>query len=294
LHVRRRGSGHLPLIASLAVVAGLSALAVGGQPTAARPASTPAPVPAEAFRTFEPPSQDPTPSESPSETPQPLAVPPSPTVQPTPPAGPTHTVQSGDNLWEIAAWHQVGVSTIVRWNPTANPRRLVAGEQILIPGGAPMPPRLPARPRTQTATVRRTATAPTSPAPIRRTVAPPIRGAHVWPLPVTGLITTPFSAAHPGIDIAAPAGTTVRATAAGTVEWAGWKDNGGGYVVVIRHPGGMISTYNHNERVLVRAGQLVGAGQRISLLGSTGNSTGPHLDFRIQMGSVYVNPLVLF
>ncbi len=286
----RRRSGRAPLLAAAALVLGLSALAAGLQPTAARPTSTPVPLPAEAFRAFEPPSPDPTLSETP---PAPAASP-SPTTRPTPPAGPTHTVQAGESLWQIAAWHQVGVSVVIRWNPSADPRRLVAGERILIPGGAPMPPRLPAPPRPPKATVHRSAVVRSSPAPIHRTPAPPAPGTHLWPLPVRGLITTRFSAEHPGIDIAAPAGTVVRATTAGTVEWAGWKDNGGGYVVVIRHPGGMISTYNHNESVLVRAGQLVGAGQRISLVGATGNATGPHLDFRIQMGSAYVNPLLLF
>lgn len=113
-------------------------------------------------------------------------------------------------------------------------------------------------------------------------------------LPVRGLVTTRFSGAHPGIDISAPAGTSVRAIAAGTVVFAGWKNNGGGYVVVVRHPDGMRSTYNHNESVTVTAGARVGAGQRIARLGSTGRSTGPHLDLRIEMGGRLVNPLGLF
>jgi murein DD-endopeptidase MepM/ murein hydrolase activator NlpD len=86
----------------------------------------------------------------------------------------------------------------------------------------------------------------------------------------------------------------VRAIAAGVVRWAGWKNNGGGYVVVIRHPGGMISTYNHNRSVRISVGQRVVRGQRIADVGSTGLSTGPHLDVRIQMGGRFVNPLALF
>ena len=117
---------------------------------------------------------------------------------------------------------------------------------------------------------------------------------HRWPLPVRGLVTTRFSGAHPGIDISAPAGTSVRAIAAGTVVFAGWKNNGGGYVVVVRHPDGMRSTYNHNQSVTVAAGARVNAGQRIARLGSTGRSTGPHLDLRIEMGGRFVNPLGLF
>ena len=89
-------------------------------------------------------------------------------------------------------------------------------------------------------------------------------GGHLWPLPVGRTITNRFSAAHPAIDIAAPLGTSVRAIAAGTVIDAGWRSNGGGNVVVIRHPDGMVSTYNHNRDVAVRRGQLVEAGQQMA------------------------------
>ncbi|WP_331547836.1 M23 family metallopeptidase [Propionicimonas sp.] len=116
----------------------------------------------------------------------------------------------------------------------------------------------------------------------------------MWPLAVRGVVTTRFSSAHPGIDISAPGGTAVRAIAAGTVVFAGWKNNGGGYVVVLRHPDGMRSTYNHNQSVTVAVGARVVAGQRIARLGSTGRSTGPHLDLRIEMGGRFVNPLRLY
>ena len=99
---------------------------------------------------------------------------------------------------------------------------------------------------------------------------------------------------HPGIDIAAPSGTPVRAIARGKVAWAGWKDNGGGYVVVIRHPDGMVSTYNHNKNVAVRRGQSVAAGQQIARVGATGRATGPHLDLRIEMGGRLINPLKVY
>ena len=83
----------------------------------------------------------------------------------------------------------------------------------------------------------------------------------------------------------------MRAVAAGTVTWAGWKNNGGGYVVVIRHPDGMLSTYNHNSKLIVQVGDAVAVGETIARVGSTGWSTGPHLDFRIEMGGRSVDPL---
>lgn len=190
-----------------------------------------------------------------------------------PPPGPTHTVRSGDTLWQIAQWHRVDVDVIVRWNEGVDPRRLLAGQQILVPGGGPMPAR-PARTATSSA-------------------GSTLRGGHLWPLPIRGLITTRFSSAHPGIDIAAPAGTTIRAIAGGTVTWAGWTTTGGGYVVVIRHADGMTSRYLHSRRLTVRTGDVVAAGQKIAEVGSTGRSTGPHLDIRITMGGALVDPLRL-
>ena len=195
---------------------------------------------------------------------------------------PTEIVQvaPGDTLWGIAAWHRADVGQIARWNPRVDPRALRIGTRVLVPGGQKMPPR---------------------PTPSMRgampTAVPSTRGAsvrHRWPLPVKGMITTRFSSRHPGVDIAAPAGTPVRAIAAGTVTWAGWKNNGGGYVVVIRHADGMVSTYNHNRNVAVRRGQTVRASQRIAWVGATGRATGPHLDLRIEMGGRLVNPLRLY
>ncbi len=261
---------------------------VANQPTTARPASEARSVPDEAFIPVAPgmPSPSaalpstaappPTPSASPSPSPTP-----SPTAQPTPPAGPVHLVRTGDTLWQISRWHEVELEVVLRWNPASVPSGLVAGQEVIVPGGAPMP----ARDRL----LAPTATAKPRPDPVQVPVA-----GHRWPLPVPGIITTRFSAAHPGIDIAAPAGTTVRAIAAATVVFAGWKNNGGGYVVVLRHPGGMISSYSHNQVVMVRAGQNVAAGQRIARVGSTGRSTGPHLDLRIEMGGRLVDPLRLF
>ncbi len=262
--------------------------ALVSQPATARPVSEVRPVPDEAFVPIEPGAPPPSiaipatvaPPPIPSASPSPSPTP-SPTTQPTPPAGPVHLVRTGDTLWQIALWHEVKLEVLLRWNPTAEPSALMAGQEIVVPGGAPMPDRA----RIQAPK----ATADPRPRPTRAPVA-----RHLWPLPVPGIITTRFSSAHPGIDIAAPAGTSVRAIAAATVVFAGWKDNGGGYVVVLRHPDGMISTYNHNQSVAVRAGQEVAAGQRIARVGSTGWSSGPHLDLRIEMGGRLVNPLRLF
>jgi murein DD-endopeptidase MepM/ murein hydrolase activator NlpD len=94
---------------------------------------------------------------------------------------------------------------------------------------------------------------------------------------------------HTGIDIAVPAGTEVRATADGVVEYAG---NGGGYgrVVFISHAGGFTTVYGHNSRLLVQAGQSVKVGEIIALSGSTGYSTGPHVHYEVRYEGKIANP----
>jgi murein DD-endopeptidase MepM/ murein hydrolase activator NlpD len=197
-------------------------------------------------------------------------------------------VVPGDNLWTIAARHKADLAAVLRWNEGVDANRLVASQQILVPGGSKMAP----LPRPRATAVRSAAVRPA--AGTRSTAAAPAAGSHIWPLPVRGLLTRGFSAAHLGIDIAAPQGTPVRAIAGGTVVWAGWKNNGGGFVVVVEHANGMTSTYNHSSRVSVARGDVVGQGDTIALVGSTGNSTGPHLDFRIEMGGRFVDPLDIY
>lgn len=93
---------------------------------------------------------------------------------------------------------------------------------------------------------------------------------------------------HLGIDYAAPAGTPVQTVASGTVVFSGWQ-GGAGNLVTIRHSNGFETMYMHLLRRQVKAGQRVTQGQQIGLVGSTGLSTGPHLDFRIRKNSRYLN-----
>jgi LysM repeat protein len=213
-----------------------------------------------------------------------------------PPSGPTHVVVAGDTLWTIARRHSASLAAIQRWNTGIEAYGLVAGQRILVPGGSAMSagPR-PAAPRPAKGAGSGAPRAMTPRATTPRPAASPVGSTrtHVWPLAVRGVITTHFSGAHLGIDIAAPMGTPVRAIAAGTVVWAGWKDNGGGNVVVIQHHDGMRSTYNHTSEIDVAVGAQVAGGQTIARVGSTGWSTGPHLDVRIEMDGRFVDPLAV-
>lgn len=113
--------------------------------------------------------------------------------------------------------------------------------------------------------------------------------------PVTGgTITSPFgyrsSGFHKGLDIATSTGTPIYASAAGTVTFSGWNSTGYGYLVIIDHGNGFQTYYAHCSALYVSAGQYVAQGQNISAVGSTGNSTGPHVHFQVMYNGSPQNP----
>lgn len=101
---------------------------------------------------------------------------------------------------------------------------------------------------------------------------------------------TGFTAVHKGVDFAGPEGTAVSSVAAGLVTFAGDRP-GFGRMVEINHGNGLATRYCHNEKLLVKQGDMVRKGQEVSLMGSTGHSTGPHLHFEVLKDGVQVDPL---
>jgi murein DD-endopeptidase MepM/ murein hydrolase activator NlpD len=103
---------------------------------------------------------------------------------------------------------------------------------------------------------------------------------------------TDYSGPHPGVDIAVPTGTEVRAAAAGSVVEVG-SDPEYGTFIRLAHAGGYQTTYGHASRLLVAQGDRVAAGQAIALSGNTGRSTAPHLHFEVTQGGKPLDPLPL-
>ena len=95
---------------------------------------------------------------------------------------------------------------------------------------------------------------------------------------------------HTGIDLAVPTGTPIRAALPGTVTVSKYNTGGYGYYIVIDHGGGLSTLYGHNSQLLAQVGQVVNAGDIISLSGSTGRSTGPHLHFEVMVNGERSNP----
>jgi murein DD-endopeptidase MepM/ murein hydrolase activator NlpD len=114
----------------------------------------------------------------------------------------------------------------------------------------------------------------------------------IWPC--DGVVVSGFGMRwgrmHEGIDIGCAYGTPNRAAASGTVIYAGWL-GGYGNLVVVDHGHGLSTAYAHASSILVSVGQSVSQGQTVSLVGSTGHSTGPHLHFEVRVNGVAVDPL---
>lgn len=186
-----------------------------------------------------------------------------------------HQVQVGETAWEIAQRYGVTLADLAGANPDVSDLgRLQAGQVLVLPRGA--------RPG-----ARGSGAGPDS--EVLAALARP--GTLIWPAQGTisdayGYRIHPLTgrqAFHTGIDIAADAGTPIRAARDGTVGYAGWL-HGYGNTVILDHPDGTRTLYAHASRLEVREGERVAQGQVIARVGSTGNSTGPHLHFEIIAG----------
>ena len=125
---------------------------------------------------------------------------------------------------------------------------------------------------------------------------PEINGIKIATKPISGTITSRYGessrlrkSTHTGLDISATTGTDIKAVASGTVTCA--KYSGAyGNLVKIDHGNGVETWYGHTSKMYVKVGQEVKAGDVVAAVGSTGNSTGPHLHLEIRINGTHVNP----
>lgn len=127
-----------------------------------------------------------------------------------------------------------------------------------------------------------------------------VGGKFAWPVPSSHYITAGYGSGyasgypgffHTGIDIGAPTGTPAVAANDGVVIYAAFSPYGYGNMVMLDHGGGVYTIYGHGVSIPVSLGQRVRRGQHVLNIGSTGNSTGPHLHFEVRHGARHVNPV---
>ena len=123
-----------------------------------------------------------------------------------------------------------------------------------------------------------------------------VEGIKIACLPVTGVISSRYaesssirSSTHTGLDIASPSGTDIQVVADGTVTCASYNGSYGN-LVKVDHGNGVETWYAHTSKMYVSVGQEVKAGDVIAAVGTTGNSTGPHLHLEIRINGNHVNP----
>jgi murein DD-endopeptidase MepM/ murein hydrolase activator NlpD len=198
-------------------------------------------------------------------------------MHPESPAGSWYVVAPGETLETIAHRADVPMADLVEINGLADPADARPGRLIFILASPGQPPAL---------------VEDAAPLPPLAAVGAPLR----WPLAAGRIVVgSPFGTRegrpHEGIDLPAPVGTPVFAAADGRVVYAGNGIRGYGNLIVVRHPGELLTVYAHNSVLLVAVGQPVRAGDRIALVGQSGRATGPHLHFEVRAGQIPRNPM---
>jgi murein DD-endopeptidase MepM/ murein hydrolase activator NlpD len=201
-------------------------------------------------------------------------------------------VKAGDTLPAIATKYKVSEAKILETNEITDPN-LVVGQVLIVPGARGKPIATPEP--TKSPTKKRTSSSSSGGGGSSRPPRTYSGGNFRWPT-TSRHISQYYHYGHYGLDIDGSTGDPIFAAAGGTVTFAGWKSNGGGYQVWIAHGSGLYTTYNHMSSVSVGRGQHVSKGQRVGRMGATGFATGSHLHFEVWKGPIWnggrrINPL---
>ncbi|MBF0627496.1 MAG: M23 family metallopeptidase [Magnetococcales bacterium] len=216
---------------------------------------------------------------------------------PTPPDAPDrpdfYQVRPGETLSAIAKANNLAPEQLAAWNRITRPNQLRAGQKLrLTPPGTPAAPN-----RKNPAVASEPSLAPVelpSPPPPTNLPDTPLASGWVWPHP--GRILTYFGRVgaldNPGIDIAVTPGDPVLAASDGVVAYANPGLTNFGNMILLRHRNAFMSTYAHLDKILVKPGQSVKAGETIALAGQSGVTVSPRLHFEIRRSIAPHNPLL--
>ena len=227
------------------------------------------------------------------------------------PAHRVHVVAKDDTVYAISRRYGIDKSRLVRLNGIEPPYILYVGDRLMLPasggGGsvlaspsgsddgsvssAALDPPAPE----PTATASTAATTPEPAALSAEIVVTPLSAAGFsWPAQgkiVSGFGPKPGNLHNDGINIALPRGAPVLAVRDGTVAYVGNELKGYGNLVLIRHDGGWVSAYAHNDALLVTRGQAVRRGDAVAQSGATGNVASPQLHFELRRQGEAVDPV---
>jgi murein DD-endopeptidase MepM/ murein hydrolase activator NlpD len=234
------------------------------------------------------------------------------------PRGKIHLVKKGDTLSQIAVNYDVDAYEVARLNGLRPPYIIRVGEPLTLPVNAASTTRTVAvspnaqkrvssAPKTVKSKPQKppawasppkpkqtTKTSTPQAKPVRVPPPPPKSGSgFIWP--VNGKVISSFGGKakglrNDGVNIQAGRGTTVVAAENGVVAYAGNELRGFGNLLLIKHAGGWVTAYAHNDRLLVKRGQKLKRGQKIATVGSTGNVATPQLHFEIRKGKTARDP----
>jgi len=188
----------------------------------------------------------------------------------------TITVNKGDTLWDLAQSYYTTVAALIIGNSLDNPRLLRVGQELYVPVANLSEP---------SETIIRTL-------PVTTVLASRSSSDFIWPLkgPITSIFGPRGDGFHHGLDIAGDTGNSIIAAASGKVEFAAWHSNIYGKMVILENDDKTRTYYAHCSDIFVKKGQTVSQGDAIAAVGATGNSTGPHLHFQININDEPVNP----
>lgn len=228
--------------------------------------------------------------------------------------GRLHTVKPGETGIAIARAYGVSWDRVVTMNGLAPPYTLRAGQKLLLPSAAVVASQsveerarafrvdvddliTGSEPARRTAAPLRPTSRPSPPA--ATSVAPPpllAAGTPDFRWPVDGRVLSGFGPKpggrfNDGVNLKASLGSPVRAAGDGVVAYAGDDIPGFGNLVLIKHPGGWVSAYGHNDTLLVARGRPVAKGEVIARAGQTGAVTEPQLHFELRRGRTPIDPV---
>ncbi|MEM9809733.1 MAG: peptidoglycan DD-metalloendopeptidase family protein [Pseudomonadota bacterium] len=193
-----------------------------------------------------------------------------------------HVVRHGDTLYSLSRAYGASVPDLAAVNRLQPPYTLAVGQQIVIPGAANQV----ARSRQQVPSQRSLEAKMIEETVLPRTSAAAARAARfAWPL--RGSVVAEFGdlqdgMRNDGLNIAAPMGSPVRATADGEVVYRGSELDGYGNLLLIKHDSGWVSAYAHTDAILVRKGDFVRQGQVVAKVGRSGSVSSPQLHFQLR------------